>query len=230
MQKRFPALALSSALLITPLSAHAAYNAYLTLPNVPGSSTVVKGAIDIDSFDWGLSVVSTLGSASGGVAAGKPSFSPFTWQQRADMSFPKLMVDAATHTILGNAKLQLFTQGAGAPLNFLTMTFSNAAITSLSFSGASGTEFPVVSGSLNYTKIALSVTTLGPKGLPGPTYTGSFDLTNGKPTYTGSPVIFQQLANFSVPLTAPVPEPETFALMLAGLGLVGWRARRKKMS
>lgn len=28
--------------------------------------------------------------------------------------------------------------------------------------------------------------------------------------------------------TAPVPEPETFALMLAGLGLVGWSARRRQ--
>jgi hypothetical protein len=26
---------------------------------------------------------------------------------------------------------------------------------------------------------------------------------------------------------APVPEPETWALMLAGLGLVGWAARRR---
>jgi hypothetical protein len=30
--------------------------------------------------------------------------------------------------------------------------------------------------------------------------------------------------------TAPVPEPETYALMLAGLGLVGWAARRRDRS
>ncbi len=28
--------------------------------------------------------------------------------------------------------------------------------------------------------------------------------------------------------TAPIPEPETYALMLAGLGLVGWAARRRR--
>jgi hypothetical protein len=27
---------------------------------------------------------------------------------------------------------------------------------------------------------------------------------------------------------APIPEPETYALMLAGLGLLGFMARRKK--
>ncbi|RPI47354.1 MAG: PEP-CTERM sorting domain-containing protein [Betaproteobacteria bacterium] len=27
---------------------------------------------------------------------------------------------------------------------------------------------------------------------------------------------------------APVPEPETYALMLAGLGMVGWMSRRRR--
>jgi hypothetical protein len=31
-------------------------------------------------------------------------------------------------------------------------------------------------------------------------------------------------------MAAPVPEPETYAMMLAGLGLLGGMARRKKMS
>lgn len=30
------------------------------------------------------------------------------------------------------------------------------------------------------------------------------------------------------PITAPVPEPETYALMLAGLGMVAWMARRRR--
>lgn len=35
-----------------------------------------------------------------------------------------------------------------------------------------------------------------------------------------------EVANFSV--TAPIPEPETYALMLAGLGAVGFIARRRR--
>lgn len=30
-------------------------------------------------------------------------------------------------------------------------------------------------------------------------------------------------------LTTPVPEPETYAMLLAGLGLLGWQARRRKL-
>ena len=30
-----------------------------------------------------------------------------------------------------------------------------------------------------------------------------------------------------VPATAPIPEPETYALMLGGLAVIGWAARRR---
>jgi PEP-CTERM motif len=45
--------------------------------------------------------------------------------------------------------------------------------------------------------------------------------------FTNSPKINAfEVANFSV--TAPVPEPETYVLMLAGLGAVGFMSRRRR--
>lgn len=44
-------------------------------------------------------------------------------------------------------------------------------------------------------------------------------------TANGS-VQYRGLDNVSVELVTPVPEPESFAMMLAGIGLLGWRLRR----
>ena len=77
----------------------------------------------------------------------------------------------------------------------------------------------------------------------GPVPTGSFSGFSAEfhyaPGLTPAAQMFQLLlsANFDIivestttltPVIAPVPEPETYALMLAGLGVVGWAARRRK--
>ncbi len=46
-------------------------------------------------------------------------------------------------------------------------------------------------------------------------------------TLTGTSGLYGVAVNFS-PAAAPIPEPETYAMMLAGLGLMGFVARRRK--
>ena len=79
-------------------------------------------------------------------------------------------------------------------------------------------------------------------GVPTGSYTGSFllgvDFWNGgaiaswnNPSYSGATAANVRWREVSLTLdqqTAPVPEPETYAMMLAGLGLLGVMTRRKK--
>lgn len=84
-----------------------------------------------------------------------------------------------------------------------------------------------------------SANTCGPTGWVKSAYTFAsggnyfleFGVTNWGDQAYDSALAFDfaglQRANFSA-LTAPVPEPETYALLLAGLGVLGWGTRRKK--
>ncbi|MBI5891726.1 MAG: PEP-CTERM sorting domain-containing protein [Nitrosomonadales bacterium] len=50
------------------------------------------------------------------------------------------------------------------------------------------------------------------------------------PWSSGAPTRIEQFVNAGgqVPILAPVPEPETYAMMLVGLGLLGFTARRQR--
>jgi hypothetical protein len=51
----------------------------------------------------------------------------------------------------------------------------------------------------------------------------------GNPTFVPG-ILGNALEATPVYLVAPIPEPETYAMMLAGLGLIGFIARRRKIA
>jgi hypothetical protein len=88
-----------------------------------------------------------------------------------------------------------------------------------------------------------SLTVAGGAAVPGGVYTWVFDLLmNNGALFTGalessvkgrfvdaSGAKVGAIVSENVTLTTAVPEPETYAMLLAGLGLLGFAARRRKL-
>ena len=121
--------------------------------------------------------------------------------------------------------------------NLLTITFNAASIGYASLFGVSGANslaFSASNGSVTFTSDFLNFSQsstndlgLALTGLSNAVgITGSFlspFLADATGTFSSDPGATAILAH----TTAPVPEPETYAMMLAGLALVGFVSRRK---
>ena len=152
--------------------------------------------------------------------------------------------DVNTITITAND----FEQGLYVNGNLLQMGLSNPASITLADGGYSISGSWIDLGATATGRIDISFAVAGnPTGVTSGielatssdgtygTISGSFGGYLGTPYFSGSPTVLQDghtenagLPYFGLAFTSePVPEPETYALMLAGLAGIGWAARRK---
>jgi type VI protein secretion system component Hcp len=226
-------LALCSTLLAMPLAAQAANDMFLRIEGIPGSSTSdkYKDAIELDSFSWGLTVT----PASGGMRDPMPvvSFEDLVWTQPIDKAVPMLMEKAGTGAEIGKATLDLVRPGLDKPYAYLSMVFEDILLTGVSISNSSG-EAAEVEASFAYKALTMTVRVQDKNGTLTD-HVGKWKMdARGSAAFTGSSVVFLQMANLEQPvdpdLVPSIPEPQSYALLLAGLGLVGWAARRRTLA
>jgi len=176
-----------------------------------------KGWSDVTSFDWGVTAAASPGSGAG---VGKPVFSDLTWTQALDQAFPPLFTAITKGTSL-SAELD-FTRNAGkeSELTYFKMNFTGVHLTDL---GLTGSGAPIESGAFDYTTIKFTYYPQNADGSLGSPVSASYNLKTGIGNVAQLGLLYADA--LITPMT-PVPEPATYAMLLAGLGLIGATARR----
>jgi hypothetical protein len=147
-----------------------------------------------------VAAVSAHAQLSSETTTGTPSLTSST---QFDVSFP----------------LPVNSFGLGGTLGF---TLVESAAVTFSGSTTSGFSFGTLSGTGLTSPLAFYYTS----GIG----TTTVDLTTGSYTYTALGSAFISPANLNVDVHAsPVPEPQTYGMLLAGLAVIGVSVRRRRM-
>lgn len=121
---------------------------------------------------------------------------------------------SATLTFLVTSNFLSFLWGSPDTYNTLSINSTTGGVTTTDNFTAAGLGFPVTNGAQNFSQyVRFDGTTAGTR--------------INSVTFSNTPSIDAfESANFSI--TAPVPEPATWALMLVGFGGIGFAMRRRK--
>lgn len=142
-------------------------NCYLMIKGVEGTSTVMKGAIEIHSFSWGASNASASAKASGESRAGRPDLSELHISKNVDPTSHELLKHCLVCKAFDSATLGFMKQMGDANLEYFQLVLTQVYISSLQLS--SGGDNPQESVSIAYEEIEFKYNPEKPdkKGLAG---------------------------------------------------------------
>ena len=136
--------------------------------------------IEIDSFSWGVSNPTSVGSTGGGGGAGKVSFQDIHIETQTNASTPKLLTQAAEGTAISFVEVD-FIKGE-APSPYLKIVLNDVLVSSYQFGGAEGANntTPSESISLNFQKVDIEYSPQNTDGtlLPPIRFVGNLNLTS----------------------------------------------------
>lgn len=144
-------------LLAGPLNAASDY--LLELDGVKGESSEPghAGAIEIQSFSWGIAnETSTLPTSGGGGGAGKVIMQDIHFVAKVSKASPLLMLACATGQHIKEATLTCRKAGSDGPAGYYVLQLTDVLIRKVSNSGrgsTAGESLPLEEVSFNYGKI-----------------------------------------------------------------------------
>lgn len=181
--------------------------------------------IPITSFLMGTSVAV---DASGRLAA-KPSVSELSWSQRVDATAPAVLFNLLSGAAIGQATIeQVALDRRGQPMTVMQQALNDVLFSSFALSVTDGEEAHA-QGSMSFSSFTQTLWPTLADGSRGAPLSFGYDAVNAKAIAAALAGPVDGFGNGNLDPTAlPVPEPQTWALMLAGLaGLLGLARRRR---
>ncbi|HEX5126571.1 MAG TPA: type VI secretion system tube protein Hcp [Rhodocyclaceae bacterium] len=147
-----------------------AYDSYMKIGDtIKGESTddAHKQWIELYSFSLGISNPVTVGSATGGLTAGKASFSSFNVMKKYDTASVKLASASAAGTHFPQVDVELCLS-TGKKHTYIKYVFTDCMIESIQWSGsAGGDDRPTESLSIAFGKVTWEYTPILHDGSTG---------------------------------------------------------------
>lgn len=204
-------------------------------PSIIGESTV-KGYehwIEIDSVSWSADAESSW-TKGGGASVGKPNPGEIRWTQSFDSSVPSMFSYITTGLAVPNAVVEYTRNNGAGETTYLQINMSGLFFTELAFNGNT------MSGAGVFKTISMTYWPESAKGGRDTPIGFTWDIPAGSVQTQGTLAAVVAgygpgnlsgkglaLVALSTQDVALVPEPETWAMVVAGLLLVGFAVRRQ---
>lgn len=200
---------------------------------IAGESTVrgYENWIEVSDASWGMSADSSW-TKGGGASVGKVMPDTFSWTQAMDRSVPYTLAAIASGKALPTATFEYVTQTSSGPVTLMQMVMEAPFLTDLELAD------DTVSESMVFRSIRQTVWSLDKSGQVTKPVSFEWNFSTGKAEgltsenvkgFGSGGLAGAQAASVEAPSpAAPIPEPETWAMMLCGLALLGSAAHRRR--
>jgi type VI secretion system secreted protein Hcp len=154
---------------------------FLKLGDIQGEAQDAdfKNQIELHSFSWGATNVSSFAKGSG-ATIGKSQVEDMHFTKKADKSSPKLFEAVATGLPYTKATITLVKQSGDTKIPYLKYDLDNVVVTAYQVSATQNHQLPDETFSLHFVKVKMTYTVEDNTGKPAGAVEAGWDIQQNK--------------------------------------------------